>query len=76
MTRTRRQGREALGRSRGGLSTKIHLAADRRCRPVARILSPGQHGDCPRFILLMQAIRISRRGPGPAPYPARRHAGR
>ena len=57
-------GREALGRSRGGLSTKIHLAADRRCRPVARILSPGQHGDCPRFIPLLQAIRISRRGTG------------
>jgi hypothetical protein len=45
-----RPGREGLGRSRGGLSTKIHLAADRRCRPVARILSPGQHGDCPQFI--------------------------
>jgi hypothetical protein len=59
-----RPGREALGRSRGGLGTKIHLAADRRCRPVARILSPGQHGDCPRFIPLMQAIRISRRGLG------------
>ena len=57
-------GREALGRSRGGLSTKIHLAADRRCRPVARILSPGQHGDCPRFIPLMQAIRIAHRGMG------------
>jgi len=31
---------------------------------VARILSPGQHGDCPRFIPLMQAIRIGRRGKG------------
>ena len=59
-----RPGREALGRSRGGLGTKIHLTADRRCRPVSRILSPGQHGDCPRFIPLMQAIRISRRGTG------------
>jgi transposase len=57
-------GREALGRSRGGLSTKIHLAVDRRCRPVARILSPGQHGDCPRFIPLMDAVRIARRGKG------------
>ena len=56
--------REALGRSRGGLTTKIHLAADRRCRPVTRILSPGQHGDCPRFIPLMGSIRISRRGKG------------
>ena len=59
-----RAGREALGRSRGGLGTKIHLAADRRCRPVARILSPGQHGDCPRFIPLMEAVRIARRGKG------------
>ena len=42
--------REALGRSRGGLITKVHLAADRRCRPITRILSPGQHGDCPQFI--------------------------
>jgi transposase len=56
--------REALGRSRGGLSTKIHLAADRRCRPVTRILSPGQHGDSPRFIPLMDQIRIRRRGKG------------
>lgn len=56
--------REALGRSRGGLTTKIHLAADRRCRPVTRILSPGQHGDCPRFIPLMGSIRIGRRGKG------------
>jgi hypothetical protein len=31
---------------------------------VARILSPGQHGDCTRFIPLMRAIRISRRGLG------------
>ncbi|MBA8823966.1 hypothetical protein FHX42_001295 [Saccharopolyspora lacisalsi] len=33
MTRVDRDGREALGRSRGGLTTKIHLAADLRCRP-------------------------------------------
>ena len=60
--------REAMGRSRGGLSTKIHLAADRRCRPVTRILTPGQHSDCPQFIPLLQAIRIVRRGRGgPAP---------
>ena len=59
-----RAGQEALGRSRGGLSTKIHLVADRRCRPLTRILTPGQHGDCPRFIPLMQALRIGRRGKG------------
>jgi transposase len=58
------RGREGLGRSRGGLSTKIHLVAGRRCRPVARLTSPGQHGDSPRFIPLMRAIRIRRRGRG------------
>jgi transposase len=57
-------GREALGRSRGGLSTKIHLIADRRCRPITRLLTPGQHGDCPRFIPLMEAISIRCRGKG------------
>jgi transposase len=57
-------GREALGRSRGGLSTKIHLAADRRCRPVTRILTPGQDGDCPQFIPLLNQIRVARRGKG------------
>jgi len=31
--------REAIGRSRGGLTSKIHLAADRRCRPIARVTS-------------------------------------
>ncbi len=56
--------REALGRSRGGLTTKIHLAADRRCRPLARILTPGQHADCPQFIPLMDQVRIRRRGKG------------
>jgi transposase len=59
-----RPGREALGRSRGGLSTTVHLAADRRCRPVARILTPGQHGDCPQLISLLEAVRIARRGTG------------
>ena len=49
---------------RGGLSTKIHLAADRRCRPVTRILTPGQHGDCPQFIPLLNQVRIARRGKG------------
>jgi transposase len=65
-------GHEALGRSRGGLTTKIHMVADRRCRPIARILSPGRHGDSPRFIPLMDQIRIARCGPGrPRTRPAR-----
>jgi transposase len=61
-----------LGRSRGGLSTKLHLVADRRCRPLARLTSPGQHGDAPRLIPLIAAVRIRRRGRGrPRVRPAR-----
>ncbi|ORT55628.1 hypothetical protein BKD26_31490 [Streptomyces sp. CB03238] len=29
----------ALGRSRGGLTTKVHLAADGRCRPLGTNLT-------------------------------------
>ena len=68
-------GREALGRSRGGLTTKIHLAADRRCRPVTRILTPGQHGDCPQFIPLLNQVQIRPPGHRAAPHPARRRDG-
>ncbi len=57
-------GREALGRSRGGLTTKVHLAADRRCRPLTSILTPGQHADCPQFVPLLNQLHIGRRGKG------------
>jgi len=56
--------REALGRSKGGLSTKIHMVVDRRCRPLARRVSPGQDGDSPQFIPVLECIRIARSGPG------------
>jgi transposase len=36
---------EALGRSRGGFSTKIHVACDGLGRPVKIILTPGQDHD-------------------------------
>ncbi len=57
-------GREALGRSRGGLTTKIHLAADERCRPVSRVITPGQRHDSVAFEPVMAGIRIRRRGRG------------
>jgi transposase len=40
------------------------MVADRRCRPVTRILTPGQHDDCPQFIPLLEQVRIARRGKG------------
>ena len=36
-----------MGRSRGGLTTKIHLATDALGRPLRVILTPGQRGDAP-----------------------------
>ncbi|MFE1996708.1 IS5 family transposase [Streptomyces parvulus] len=51
----------ALGRSRGGLTTKIHLAADSRCRPLAFVLTPGQAGDAPAFEQVMSRLRVPRR---------------
>src|SRR3954454_20890568 len=44
-----RRLREALGRSRGGLTSKLHLAADQRCRPVAFLTSGGQRHDSIAF---------------------------
>ncbi|NWF31415.1 IS5 family transposase, partial [Streptomyces sp. PKU-EA00015] len=51
----------AIGRSRGGLTTKIHLAADARCRPLAFVLTAGQAGDAPAFTDVMARLRVPRR---------------
>ena len=62
--RAGKPSREAIGRSRGGLTSKIHLAADRRCRPISRVTSAGQRHDSLGLRPVMAAIRIRRRGPG------------
>src|SRR5450755_4362251 len=36
---------QAIGRSRGGRTTKIHPLSDRLCRPVVLHLTPGQDAD-------------------------------
>ena len=53
---------EALGRSRGGLSTKIHLAVDGHGRPLSVLLSGGQAGDNPHLLPVLDAIAVP--GPG------------
>ncbi|MGR6999284.1 IS5 family transposase [Yinghuangia aomiensis] len=50
----------ALGRSRGGLTTKVHLAADGRCRPLGFVGTAGQHGDAPQFASVLATIRVPR----------------
>lgn len=55
---------ECLGRSRGGFTTKIHLAADGRCRPLSIVVTAGQRGDSPQFEAVMNKICVPCIGPG------------
>ena len=54
----------AIGRSRGGLTTKTHALVDGRGRVLVVIVSPGQAGDSPVLPLLLGELRVARRGPG------------
>src|ERR671920_2613175 len=55
----------ALGRSRGGLSTKVHLASEQGRKTLATTLTPGQAADSPQFVPVLQRVRVPRRsGPG------------
>src|SRR3954447_3640536 len=64
LTRGARADREALGRSRGGLSTKIHLLADARCRPLRTLTTAGQRHDSLAFEPLMDDLCVKRPGRG------------
>ena len=54
----------ALGRSRGGMSTKIHQLVDGRGRPLVVALTPGQAGDSPMLKPLLSHLVVNRLGPG------------
>lgn len=55
---------EGLGRSRGGLTCKVHLAGEGGCRPLALLVIPGQWGDSPQMIPVLERIRVKRPGGG------------
>jgi transposase len=46
------------------LTSKIHLAADTRCRPISRITTAGHRHDSLAFAPVMAGIWIPRRGSG------------
>lgn len=50
----------ALGRSRGGLSTKIHLACEQGRKPLSMLLTAGQRGDSPQMVDVLEAISVAR----------------
>ena len=53
--RKRGQKNQALGRSKGGYSCKIHISVDALGNPLEFVLSPREASDCPRFSRFLTA---------------------
>ena len=56
-----------LGRSRGGFTTKIHLACEQGQRPLSLLVTAGQRGDSPQFAAVLEGIRVPRAGASACP---------
>ena len=56
----------ALGRSRGGLTTKTHLACEQGQKPMSMLLTAGQRGDSPQFTTVLEKISVARLAGGRA----------
>jgi transposase len=50
----------ALGRCRGGLTTKLHLGCEQGQKPLSIVLTAGQRGDSPQFTVVLDGIRVPR----------------
>jgi transposase len=57
-------GDHAIGRSRGGLTTKVHALTDGRGRVLVVLLTAGNVNDTTMFAPLLAALRVARAGPG------------
>jgi transposase len=53
-----------LGRSRGGFSTKTHLACEQGQKPLSLLVTAGQRGDSPQFEAVLEGICVARIGGG------------
>ena len=69
------QAREALGRSRGGFSTKLHLRAEGNGRPVTAVLTGGERHEQTALEALLDRGAIRRPGRGRPRLRPRRAAG-
>lgn len=54
----------AIGRSRGGLTSKIHLVVDGRGLPLSMILTPGNVNDTTMLAETIDRIRVPKPGGG------------
>ncbi|MCX4679308.1 transposase [Streptomyces sp. NBC_01433] len=57
-------GVHGLGRSRGGLTTKLHLAVEQGQTPMSVVIAAGQRGDSPQFEAVLSRVRVARLGMG------------
>src|SRR4051794_32060812 len=53
-----------IGRSRGGLSSKIHALVDHDGRPLVVLVGTGQANDSPVFPQLLARLKVARPGRG------------
>jgi transposase len=60
-----------LGRSRGGWTTKVHLACEQGQKLLAMVITGDQRGDSPQFIPVLDAIAVPRPGGRPRTRPER-----
>ncbi|MFE7040513.1 transposase [Streptomyces atratus] len=49
-----------LGRSRGGLTTKLHLGVEQGQKLMSLVITAGQRGDSPQFEAVLGRIRVPR----------------
>lgn len=61
----------ALGRSRGGFGSKIHLVTDGNGLPLAIEVTAGQRQECTQLERVLNHVRIPRRGRRPQCRPVR-----
>ncbi|CAL9624654.1 IS5 family transposase ISSan1 [Streptomyces sp. enrichment culture] len=50
------------------MTSKVHVAAERCCRPLSFVLKPGQAADSPQFVPVLGKVRV----PGPVGRPRTR----
>ncbi|WP_425461120.1 IS5 family transposase [Kitasatospora atroaurantiaca] len=53
-----------LGRSRGGLTTKLHLAVEQGQKPLSLVITAGHRHDSPQFQNVLDRVSVPRVGPG------------
>ncbi|MFB8118192.1 hypothetical protein ACFC51_20150 [Streptomyces sp. NPDC055962] len=51
-----------LGRSRGGFTTKLHLAVEQGHKPMSIVVTAGQRGDSPQFEPVLEKVRVPTSG--------------